>query len=119
MIHAMKDEEKISHDTLPQAVETVLERLERLERALIEGPKSEEDEPLDVEKAADFLGMSPATIRSKASRGELPQPSRRGKKNYWSKRDLRDWLLSGKPDRTEEERQKAAEKMQRAREAKG
>lgn len=57
--------------------------------------KESEDKLLNVEEAAKFLHLAVPTIRSKASRKELPF-MKRGKLLYFSQKELTDYLKKGK-----------------------
>lgn len=53
------------------------------------------DELFDVEKTAKFLNLTPATIYSKVSKGELPN-IKRGKRLYFSRDELIKYLHAGR-----------------------
>ncbi len=57
--------------------------------------KELEDSILNIEEAAKFLHLAVPTIRSKASRKELPF-MKRGKLLYFSQKELTDYLKKGK-----------------------
>ncbi len=89
---------EISFDQLPEAVNKLNEKLENIEQILLNKSTKEqerEDEILSVEQAAEFLGLSKPTLYSKNSRGELPY-FKRGKRVYYSKNDLIDYLIAGR-----------------------
>jgi predicted DNA-binding transcriptional regulator AlpA len=43
---------------------------------------------MDVDMAADYLGISASSLRDKVERGEYPQPVREGVRKLWSKVQL-------------------------------
>lgn len=49
---------------------------------------------LTVHMAAEFLDLSPATLYSKSSRGEIPS-KRQGGRLYFSKKELLQWIEEG------------------------
>ncbi len=55
----------------------------------------EHEEFLNVEEAAAFLGVAVPTIYTNVSNGYLPALKRR-KRLYFSRKQLEQWLLSGK-----------------------
>lgn len=56
---------------------------------------NQEDQLLTVDGAAEFLDCTKPTIYQKTSKGELPF-MKRGKKLYFMKRDLIDYLKAGR-----------------------
>ena len=101
---------EINFNNLPQAVELILEKLENLEKRLLENPgnKSTEasDQFLTIEQAAEFLNLAKPTVYSMVSRGELPY-MKRSKRLYFSKDDLQDYIRNGRVRTNDEVRQQA------------
>lgn len=59
--------------------------------------QKETDQLLTVKEAADFLGITVATIYSKKSRGELPVCKPPGSKRlFFSKKALTEYVLAGR-----------------------
>jgi excisionase family DNA binding protein len=56
-----------------------------------EAPK---DEPLTVRQAADYLKLSTFTLYGLTSRQDIPF-MKRGKRLYFKKEDLREWIETG------------------------
>lgn len=56
---------------------------------------SESDEFFETEGAAEFLGYAVPTIYLKVRRRELPF-SKRGKRLYFSKKELIEWIKAGR-----------------------
>lgn len=59
------------------------------------GKPEKVDEWLTVEQAADYLSVTPATIYRRTSENSIPY-TKQGKRNYFSKSELDNWLNSGK-----------------------
>lgn len=59
------------------------------------------DDLLTVPKAAEFLSLAIPTLYSKASKGELPF-MKRGKRLYFSKLELSEYLKAGRKSTNEE-----------------
>lgn len=92
--------EQITFEQLPTAVSQLSQKLENIEKLLLsqtnkDNQKEPEDKVLNVEEAAKFLHLAVPTIRSKASRKELPF-MKRGKLLYFSQKELTDYLKKGK-----------------------
>jgi predicted DNA-binding transcriptional regulator AlpA len=94
-------QEKITYDNLPQAVEMLIERLDQLNSYLVEfvklnnQPDNNDTTILNVEDTAQFLNLKPSTIYSKICKSELPH-MKRGKRIYFLKEDLINYLKKGR-----------------------
>ncbi|MBK0403879.1 helix-turn-helix domain-containing protein [Adhaeribacter sp. BT258] len=62
----------------------------------VQQPAPDTDEMLTVDQAAGFLSLGTATIYSMVSRKEIPYMKPNGKRLYFSKQELTDWLKSGR-----------------------
>lgn len=84
-------------EQLPQAVSALHDKLENIERILLEGQPGSKDEAelLTIQQAAALINLSVATIYSKASRREIPY-CKKGKRLYFSAQELTDWIKSGR-----------------------
>lgn len=104
--------ETVTFDQLPKAVDLLSKRLESIENILknkLQEQKQEQEEKLlNIQQAAEFLGLSVPTIYSKVSRNELPV-MKRSKRLYFSNIELLAYLKAGKK-LTGEELKEAAEK---------
>lgn len=91
--------QQLSFDQLPEAVGTLLQKFDRLESLLQSfteaGQNQQADKLLSIDEAATFLNIKKATIYSKVSRRELPY-MKQGKRLYFSKVELLDYLKSGR-----------------------
>lgn len=88
----------LTFETLPKAVTELQRSVNNIERLLLE--KSNENNPdsdklLTIQQAAEFLSLSVPTIYSKVNRAEIPV-SKKGKRLYFSKHDLIDWIKTGR-----------------------
>lgn len=101
--------EKLTFENLPEAVQLVLEKLERLEKILTspiqENPETKEN--LDITAASEFLGLAKATVYSKVCRGEIPA-FKLGKKLLFNRSELERYLEENK-DQTSFHLKKAAD----------
>ena len=88
---------KITFEDLPVAVGKMMEKLDHLERIIkstIQPVDNQEEGPLTIEEAAEFLNLKVPTIYSKVSRGELPV-MKRSKRLYFSRKELMNYLKEG------------------------
>jgi len=53
------------------------------------------DEKIDQHDVAEYLGVSTRTVRNLIKRGELPQPIRIGRKQFWLRDKFAHWLHDG------------------------
>lgn len=81
--------EKLTFDKLPEAIEQILRKLGDIEEVLATRKAEEErySEIMDVNEAAKFLKLAPATVYTKVSRGELPA-FKSGKRLLFKKSEL-------------------------------
>jgi excisionase family DNA binding protein len=89
--------EIITFDKLPEAVSLLLEKVTRIEN-LLNGPplqQPEQDEPLNIKRAAKFLDLAVPTVYSKVSRKEIPV-NKQGKRLYFYKSELEEWIRQGR-----------------------
>lgn len=106
------DHKKLTLEDLPNEVSKLNEKLDRLEnfisRNLIQ---SQKDEILTIEQACEFLQLAKPTVYSMVSRREIPF-SKKGKRLYFSKDQLIEWLKEGQSETQDQAREKAIEGMQ-------
>ena len=89
---------EITFEQLPKAVNQLYDKLENIERLLLEKskePQPEADELLTVQDTAKFLSLSVPTIYGLISKGELPV-MKRSKRCYFSKVELLNYLKQGR-----------------------
>lgn len=98
--------------------ETIDSRLTTIESLLLDikhqrndivAKKVDEDEILTVRQVSEFLNLAIPTIYSLTSSRTLPH-SKRGKKLYFSKVDLTNWIKSGKRSSVREIQELAKQK---------
>jgi len=82
-------------------------RLENIETLLLEikhgSQKNDQpltvgdsDELLTAQQTADFLDLSKASVYGLVHAGKIPGACKRGKRLYFSKQELTDWIKSGR-----------------------
>jgi excisionase family DNA binding protein len=95
---------KYTFEELPQAISTLHDKVDCIKDLLLES-RQKHDPPqsdlLTIGQAAEFLKLSVPTLYTKVSRREIPV-SKRGKRLYFSKAELSDWIKSGRKKTVEE-----------------
>ncbi len=89
---------EITFEQLPKAINQLNERLENIERLLQEKsnhPHPEADRLLTIQQAGEILCLSVPTIYGLVSRSEIPC-MKKGKRLYFSKTELTDWIKAGR-----------------------
>jgi excisionase family DNA binding protein len=89
---------EITFEQLPKAVNQLNERLENIERLLLQRnqqPQKEEDQLLTIQQAAKILCLSVPTIYGLVSRSEIPC-MKKGKRLYFSKEEITGWIKTGR-----------------------
>ena len=89
-----------------EAIESRLISIENLILDLKHLPKQissaeQNENPLHIQEVAKFLGLTVSTIYCKVSKGELPV-TKRGKRLYFFKSELLDYLKEGRKKSTVE-----------------
>ncbi|EJF99023.1 DNA binding domain-containing protein [Flavobacterium sp. F52] len=95
LMHIMKP---YKFEDLPDILGTLSLRIENIERILKNNAKEDkeiDDNLLTIQDASKLLKLSVATIYSKVCRNELPV-SKKGKRLYFQKTELLDWIKSGR-----------------------
>lgn len=91
-------EHTISFDQLPEAVQNLSLKLDRIVELINnqsdKATSKQEDELFSVQQTAEFLNLSAPTIYGKVSRNEIPF-MKRGNRLYFSKIDLMTYLKEG------------------------
>lgn len=90
--------EALTFDQLPKAVSELLEKVSRIENILGQedtGKRETDDSLFSVKQASAFLNLSISTIYGKVCRREIPV-SKQGKKLYFNKAELLDWIKAGR-----------------------
>ncbi len=89
---------EITFDQLPRAVSQLQDTLDNIERLLLsrsEVPQPEADKLLTIRETAEFLHLTVPTIYLLVQRAEIPV-CKRGKRLYFSKHEITDWILAGR-----------------------
>lgn len=91
--------ENLTFENLPTEVHLLSEKLDNIEKLLLQQNKQQQPDPQDqfltVVETAKFLNLTVPTIYSKVSRGELPV-MKQGKRLYFSQADLIEYVKRGK-----------------------
>ena len=87
----------ITFEQLPSAFGTLFAKVENIERLLQQKADSqtESDELFTIQQAAAFLKLSVPTLYGLVSRCQVPV-NKRGKRLYFSKQDLTEWVKAGR-----------------------
>jgi excisionase family DNA binding protein len=95
--------EEFGFDKLPEVIQQLFEKVERIETMLSETllQKTSDDKFLVVQDAAEYLNITVAALYSMASRRQIPV-NKPGKRLYFSKTDLDEWIKAGKLKTTDE-----------------
>ena len=103
--------EKVTWDNLPHSVTMLTKVVSELKTLLIKKQEQVKSEPseqlLTIKEAASLLHLSVSTLYSKNSRGELPNVCKQGKRLYFSKQSLIDWVKEGRNKSSSEIEQEA------------
>ena len=104
--------EQFTFDQLPQAVSKLHEKLNSIEQLLREGQHQPQDtdELLNISEAAKLLNLSVPTIYSKVCRKEIPV-NKQGKRLYFYKSELVNWIKSGRKKTSAEIRQEIEQRL--------
>lgn len=89
---------QITFDDLPDIIGKLCDKIDRLEKLLITKNNFDNDqkeELLTIEDAAKLLSLSVATIYTKVCKNEIPV-NKQGKRLYFYKKELLDWIKSGR-----------------------
>lgn len=108
---------ELTFEQLPQAVTQLYDKLTNIERLLQEksnDPINEADQLLTIQQAAEILSLSVPTIYGLVSRSEVPC-MKKGKRLYFSRQELMNWIKTGRKMTTAETEAKAQEYTQRKR----
>lgn len=90
--------ENLTFNDLPQAVIQLYNKLNSIEALLLEKsnePTTEQDQFFTIQEAGAFLNLSVPTLYGFTQRAEIPV-CKRGKRLYFSKLSLTDWIKQGR-----------------------
>jgi len=97
-------EQVLTFEKLPEAVKMLTKEVGEMKRLLMEKqeqPSTYPDELFTIQKASEYLSLSVPTIYGKVSRNEIPF-MKRGKRLYFSRTELMDYLKGGRKKSQEE-----------------
>lgn len=102
-------------EDLPNILGSLMMRMESIERMVKEirdNRPAEDFDPglLNILEASKLVNLSVATIYSKVCRNEIPV-SKQGKKLYFLKSELLEWIRSGRIKTVSEIRMEAEQKL--------
>ena len=86
---------EIKFENLPQAIAEQGEQLRRIENLLLNQNQPESDKLLTIQEAGELLKLSVPTLYGYVSKKEIPF-SKKGKRLYFSKQQLFDWIQEGR-----------------------
>ena len=85
-----------SFDSLPQVVQELNSKIDNITMLLESAkPAEKKNDLLNIQEAANFLNLSKSTLYNKVNKRELPV-MKQGKRLYFSKTELVDYIKSGK-----------------------
>ncbi len=95
--------EKPTFEQLPEAVLQLHEKLNNIEQLLLNQEKgqTQEDQILTIQQASEVINLSVPTIYGLVQRSALPV-SKQGKRLYFSKAELIDWIKQGRKKTAQE-----------------
>jgi excisionase family DNA binding protein len=85
-------------DDLPETVNEINKKLDRLTRLFLLDKKAtplQRDKLLTIEEASKMLTLKKSTIYVLVSKKKIPV-SKKGKRLYFSSKDLEDWIREGR-----------------------
>ena len=89
-------ENNLSFEQLPKAVFQLYEKLNNIENLLLNKTNQpESDQLLTIQEAGELIKLSVPTLYGYVSRNEIPF-SKKGKRLYFSKQELTDWIKTGR-----------------------
>lgn len=92
--------QNLTFDQLPTAVTMLTKEVSELKRLLIEKqeqpPTQDREQLLTIDEVAELLHLSKPTVYSKHSKGELPGVCKQGKRLYFERDVIVNWIKSGR-----------------------
>ena len=102
--------ENLTFDKLPEAVTMLTKEVSELKRLLIEKQEQPTDQPeqlLTIDEVATLLHLAKPTVYSKVSKNELPGVCKQGKRLYFDRQTIIDWIKQGRKKSNAEIEQEA------------
>ena len=97
--------------SIPEVRQLFRQELETYFATHRQNPTTEADQLLNVQETADFLNLSVPTIYGYVHRQEIPV-NKRGKRLYFSKKELTTWIKGGRKKTISEISEEAASYVQ-------
>jgi len=95
----------ISPDKVPQALTMLFAKVESIEafikQSFNNSTQIDDEKPLNIIQAAAFLDLQPGTLYNKVYNKEIPY-NKKGRRVYFFRRDLINYLNGGRIKTTEE-----------------
>lgn len=89
-------QDNLSFEQLPKAVFQLYEKLSTIENLLLnQTTQTETDQLLTIQQAGDLIKLTVPTLYGYVRRNEIPF-SKKGKRLYFSKQELTDWIKQGR-----------------------
>ena len=107
-------EQYLTFDKLPEAVTMLSKEVSELKRLLIEKqeqPTTHSEHLLTIDEIAELLHLAKPTIYSKVSKNELPGVMKQGKRLYFDRQIIIDWIKAGRKKSNAETEQSLKEYM--------
>lgn len=99
--------EHLTFEQLPNAICLLHDKIDRLELLLTaQSTMPKRDAIFNVKEAADFLHLSVSSLYGKTCRREVPF-NKKGKRLYFYKSELEEWIRQGRNKTLEEVRREA------------
>lgn len=89
---------EITFNNLPEAVAELAGEISEIKKMLLERSiesQTEPDQLLTIQQASELLNLSVPTLYGYVQRSAIPV-SKRGKRLYFSKQELLDWIKAGR-----------------------
>ena len=102
--------ENLTFDKLPEAVTMLTKEVSELKRLLIEKQEQPTDQPeqlLTIDEVATLLHLTKPTVYSKVSKNEIPGVCKQGKRLYFDRQTIIDWIKQGRKKSNAEIEQEA------------
>ena len=89
-------QDNLSFEQLPKAVSQLYEKLSAIESLLLnQTNQPEADQLLTIQQAGELIRLTVPTLYGYVRRNEIPF-SKKGKRLYFSKQELTDWIMQGR-----------------------
>jgi excisionase family DNA binding protein len=86
---------EFTFEQLPKAVTQLYEKLNTIENLLLnQSNRADEDQLLTIQQTGELLKLSVPTLYGYVSRNEIPF-SKKGKRLYFSRKDILAWVSEG------------------------